>query len=110
MSRALAFRVSGRALRRGLSLGRCYCSFTGLGISRAYVMMRGMNIATLRIFCDIVRYQSFSRGAAANDVSQSAATQSVHRVERYFDTQLIDRTKRPFVFTPEGQTCYDGFR
>ncbi|MGA2035673.1 MAG: LysR family transcriptional regulator [Thermoguttaceae bacterium] len=69
-----------------------------------------MNIETLRIFCDVVQHQSFSRGAAMNDVSQSAATQSVHRVESHFGVQLVDRTKRPFVLTPEGQACYEGFR
>ena len=69
-----------------------------------------MNIETLRIFCDVVQHQSFSRGAAANDVSQSAATQSVHRMERFFEVQLVDRSKRPFVLTPEGQACYEGFR
>ena len=79
-------------------------------ISYAYDTIGLMNIETLRIFCDVVQRQSFSRGAAANGVSQSAATQSVHRVERHFDVQLIDRTKRPFVLTPEGQICYEGFR
>lgn len=69
-----------------------------------------MNIETLRIFCDVAQHQSFSRGAAANDVSQSAATQSVHRMERHFGMQLVDRSKRPFVLTPEGQACYEGFR
>jgi len=69
-----------------------------------------MNVETLRIFCDVVQHQSFSRGAAVNDVSQSAATQSVHRLERHFGVRLVDRTKRPFVLTPEGQACYEGFR
>ncbi len=69
-----------------------------------------MNIETLRIFCDVVQRQSFSRGAKANDVSQSAATQSVHRVERHFGVQLVDRSKRPFVLTPEGEACYEGYR
>lgn len=69
-----------------------------------------MNIETLRIFCDVVQHQSFSRGAAANNVSQSAATQSIHRMERHFGVQLVDRNKRPFVLTPEGQACYEGFR
>jgi DNA-binding transcriptional LysR family regulator len=69
-----------------------------------------MNIETLRIFCDVVQHQSFSRGAKINDVSQSAATQSVHRVEQHFGIQLVDRTKRPFVLTPEGQATYEGFR
>jgi DNA-binding transcriptional LysR family regulator len=69
-----------------------------------------MNIETLRVFCDVVQHQSFSRGAAANEVSQSAATQSVHRMERHFGVQLVDRNKRPFVLTPEGQACYEGLR
>ena len=69
-----------------------------------------MNIETLRIFCDVVQHQSFSRGAGINGVSQSAATQSVQRVEEHFAMQLVDRTKRPFVLTPEGQACYEGFR
>ncbi len=69
-----------------------------------------MNIETLRIFCDVVQHQSFSRGAAANNISQSAATQSIHRMERHFGVQLVDRNKRPFVLTPEGQACYEGFR
>jgi DNA-binding transcriptional LysR family regulator len=69
-----------------------------------------MNIETLRIFCDVVQHQSFSRGANVNEVSQSAATQSVHRVEKHFNVDLVDRSKRPFVLTPEGQACYEGFR
>jgi DNA-binding transcriptional LysR family regulator len=68
-----------------------------------------MNIETLRIFCDVVQHQSFSRGANVNEVSQSAATQSVHRVEKHFGVDLVDRSKRPFVLTPEGQACYEGF-
>src|SRR3972149_7956311 len=69
-----------------------------------------MNIDTIRIFCDVVQHQSFSRGAVANEVSQSAATQSVHRGEQHFGVQLVDRSKRPFVLPPEGQACYEGFR
>src|SRR5208283_1182730 len=49
-------------------------------------------------------------GATINGVSQSAATQSVHRVEEHFGVQLVDRSKRPFVLTPEGQACFEGFR
>lgn len=69
-----------------------------------------MNIDTIRIFCDVIQHQSFSRGAAANAVSQSAATQSVHRMEKHFGVQLVDRSKRPFVLTAEGQAAYEGFR
>ncbi len=69
-----------------------------------------MNLDSFRIFCDVVRHQSFSRGAAASGISQSAATQAVRRLEEHFGVQLLDRSKRPFVLTPEGQVCYDGFR
>jgi len=69
-----------------------------------------MNIETIRIFCDVIQHQSFSRGASLNEVSQSAATQSVHRVEKHFGVPLVNRSKRPFVLTPEGQACYEGFR
>jgi DNA-binding transcriptional LysR family regulator len=69
-----------------------------------------MNIETLRIFCDVVQHQSFSKGAKLNEISQSAATQSIHRVEELFGVPLVDRARRPFVLTPEGQICYDGFR
>lgn len=69
-----------------------------------------MNTETFRIFCDVVHYQSFSRGAEVNNVSQSAATQSVHRLEKQLGVKLLERSKRPFVLTPEGKICYEGFR
>jgi len=69
-----------------------------------------MNIETLRIFCDVVQHQSFSKGAKLNEISQSAATQSVHRVEEFFGVPLVDRSRRPFILTPEGRVCYEGFR
>ncbi|MDR3110393.1 MAG: LysR family transcriptional regulator [Planctomycetaceae bacterium] len=69
-----------------------------------------MNIDTIRVFCDVVTHQSFSRGAVINEVSQSAATQSIHRLEKIFGVPLIDRTRRPFVLTNEGKVCFDAFR
>ncbi|MBI4593146.1 MAG: LysR family transcriptional regulator [Candidatus Rokubacteria bacterium] len=62
-----------------------------------------MHLEALRLYCDIVRLSSFSRGAAQNFVSQSAASQAVQQLERELGTVLIDRTKRPFVVTAEGQ-------
>jgi DNA-binding transcriptional LysR family regulator len=69
-----------------------------------------MNLDTLRVYCDIVSCQSFSRGAALNNVTQSAASQAVHQLERHLAVQLLDRSKRPFLVTPAGQTCYETFR
>ena len=56
-----------------------------------------MHIETLRLFCDVVRLRSFSRGAEQNFVSQSAASQAVQQLETHLGVALIDRTKRPFV-------------
>lgn len=69
-----------------------------------------MNLDTLRVFCDVVRCRSFSRGSALNRISQSAASQAIHQIERHLEIQLIDRTKRPFILTPEGHVYYEGVR
>ena len=69
-----------------------------------------MNLETLKLYCDIVRLQSFSRGAQANQVTQSAASQAIQQLEEGLGLQLIDRSKRPFSVTQQGQTYYDGVR
>jgi DNA-binding transcriptional LysR family regulator len=65
-----------------------------------------VHLETLRLYCDVVRLRSFSRGAEQNAVSQSAASQAVQQLEGVLGVALIDRTKRPFVVTPEGQSFY----
>ena len=69
-----------------------------------------MHLETLRLYCDIVRLRSFSRGAEQSFVSQSAASQAVQQLERDLGVSLVDRTKRPFVVTPEGQAFYEACR
>ena len=69
-----------------------------------------MQLESLRLFCDVVRLRSFSRAAEANSVSQSAASQSIQQIEESLSVSLIDRTKRPFVVTPEGEAFYDACR
>lgn len=66
-----------------------------------------MHLETLRLYCDVVRLRSFSRGAAQSSVSQSAASQALRQLEDHLGVALIDRTKRPFVVTPEGSGFYD---
>src|SRR5918992_3187790 len=66
-----------------------------------------MHLETLRLYCDVIRLRSFSRGAEQNFVSQSAASQAVQQLEGELGVGLVDRTKRPFVVTPEGQAFYD---
>ncbi len=67
-----------------------------------------MQLEALKIFCDVVRWASFSRGAAENHVSQSSASQAVHALEDRLGVKLIDRSKRPLVLTPHGKVYYEG--
>ncbi len=69
-----------------------------------------MQLKSLRIFCDVVRRRSFSRAADDNSISQSSASQAVHQLEEQLGVQLLDRSKRPFVLTTEGERYYDGCR
>src|SRR5438552_14065977 len=69
-----------------------------------------MHLETLRLYCDVARLRSFSRGAEQNFVSQSAASQGVQQLETELGVTLIDRTKRPFVVTPEGEAFYTACR
>jgi DNA-binding transcriptional LysR family regulator len=69
-----------------------------------------MHLRFLKIFCDIVDLRSFSRAAAANEVSQSNASQVVQHLEEHLGVELIDRSRRPFVVTPEGKRFHEGCR
>jgi len=69
-----------------------------------------MNLETLKLYCDIVRLNSFSQGAVASQISQSAASQAIQQLEAELGVLLIDRSKRPFMLTPEGHTFFDGCR
>ncbi len=67
-----------------------------------------MQLESLKIFCDVVRWASFSRGAQENGISQSSASQVVHQLEVRLGVKLIDRSKRPLVPTTHGKVFYDG--
>lgn len=69
-----------------------------------------MQFEALKVFCDVARFRSFSQAAAANRLSQPAASQIVREIERRLGVQLVDRSTRPLQLTPEGQTYYDGCR
>src|SRR5687768_1572619 len=69
-----------------------------------------MHLKSLKVFCDVVGRRSFSRAADENGISQSGASQMVLHLEEGLGVKLIDRSKRPFVLTPEGQVYYDGCR
>lgn len=69
-----------------------------------------MNVKSLKVFCDVVGRRSFSRAAEENGISQSGASQIVNHLEEHLGVRLIDRTKRPFGLTPEGEAYYEGCR
>ena len=67
-----------------------------------------MQFESSKIFCDVVRWASFSRGATENGISQSSASQAVQQLEGRLGVKLIDRSKRPLVLTPQGRVYYEG--
>lgn len=60
-----------------------------------------------KLFRDIAQLRSVSRGAAANGVSQSAASQHVQDLERRLGKALLDRSTRPWVLTDAGRLYLD---
>lgn len=69
-----------------------------------------MHVKSLKVFCDVVGRRSFSQAANENGISQSNASQMVHQLEDRLGVKLLDRSKRPFVLTPEGEVYYAGCR
>jgi DNA-binding transcriptional LysR family regulator len=66
-----------------------------------------MQIEALRVFCDVVQSQSFSKAALDHHLSQSAVSQIVGQLEHRLGTQLIVRG-RPLSLTDLGRDYYDG--
>ncbi|MFH1615819.1 MAG: LysR family transcriptional regulator [Planctomycetota bacterium] len=60
----------------------------------------------IRIFCDLVESQSFSKAADKNFISQSAVSQQLANLEKAFNCQLINRAKRPIELAPAGELFY----
>ena len=67
-----------------------------------------MHLRNLRVFCDVVHRRSFSRAASDNHMTQSGVSQAVQQLEEHLQVQLIDRSKRPFVLTAEGDVFHAG--
>lgn len=67
-----------------------------------------MQLKSLKVFCDVVARHSFSKAASDNEMTQSGASQAVQQLEEFLRVQLIDRSKRPFVLTAEGNAFYGG--
>jgi len=66
-----------------------------------------MQIGTLKVFCDLAETESFTKAAQINDVTQSAVSQQISSLEKLFKSLLIERSKKKFRLTREGQVLYD---
>jgi DNA-binding transcriptional LysR family regulator len=66
-----------------------------------------MQIESLKVFCDLAETESFTKAAQINQVTQSAVSQQISSLERVFKSLLIERSKKRFRLTREGQVLYD---
>ena len=65
-----------------------------------------MQIESLKVFCDLAETTSFTKAAQINGVTQSAVSQQISSLETKFATALIERSKKRFTLTKEGETLY----
>jgi DNA-binding transcriptional LysR family regulator len=66
-----------------------------------------MQIESLKVFCDLAETESFTKAAQINSVTQSAVSQQISSLERQFKSLLIERSKKKFRLTREGQVLYE---
>lgn len=62
-----------------------------------------MQIETFKVFCDLAESGSFSKAAVANSVTQSAVSQQLRALEERYHVRLIERGRRNFALTAEGE-------
>lgn len=66
-----------------------------------------MQIESLKVFCQLAETGSFTKAAQLNGVTQSAVSQQLSALERLFKSLLVERSKKKFRLTREGQVLYD---
>jgi DNA-binding transcriptional LysR family regulator len=66
-----------------------------------------MQIESLKVFCDLAETESFTKAAHINHITQSAVSQQISSLERQFKALLIERSKKKFRLTREGQVLYE---
>jgi DNA-binding transcriptional LysR family regulator len=66
-----------------------------------------VQIESLKVFCDLAETESFTKAAQINGVTQSAVSQQISSLERQFKSLLIERSKKKFRLTREGQVLYE---
>ena len=66
-----------------------------------------MQIESLKVFCDLAETTSFTKAAKINGVTQSAVSQQISSLETKFDAAFIERSKKKFTLTKEGEMLYN---
>ena len=69
-----------------------------------------MHIENFKIFSDLVETESFSRAAKLNGITQSAVSQQLRAMEKFFSILIVDRSQKQFRLTREGQNLYESAR
>jgi len=59
------------------------------------------------VICDLAETKSFTKTAQINEVTQSAVSQAISAVEEQFKVLLIERSKKNFRLTTEGELFYE---
>jgi len=62
-----------------------------------------MHIETFQVLADLVDTKSFSEAAKRNGITQSAVSQQIRALEERFGVVLVERGRRNFLVTPEGE-------
>lgn len=70
----------------------------------------GMQIETLKVFCDIVETGSFSDSGKRNSITQSAVSQQIRALEKKFGVAFFERGKKHFAMTTEGEVFEEAAR
>lgn len=69
--------------------------------------MQLMQLESFKTFCDLVETQSFTKAAQIQGVTQSAVSQQISALEWTFKSLLIERSRKEFQLTREGQALYE---
>ncbi len=66
-----------------------------------------MHIENLKVFTDLVNSESFSKAAKLNGITQSAVSQQLRAMEKYYNILIVDRSQKQFRLTAEGEKLYE---
>jgi len=66
-----------------------------------------VQIESFKVFCDLAETESFTKAALINNITQSAVSQQITSLERQLKTLLIERSKKKFRLTREGELLYE---